>query len=334
MKRLLSGIQPTGYMQLGNYLGAIKQWVALQEPGNQNLYCIVDQHAITLPQNPEALRSSTLMAAAVYIAAGIDPERSSIFVQSHVPAHAQLGWILNCFTPLGWLNRMTQFKEKSGKHKEQACLGLYGYPVLMAADILLYHATHVPVGDDQKQHIELARDIAGAFNRFAGNPILTIPEPMIQGLSTRVMSLRDGTAKMSKSDPSDMSRINLTDTPEVIEGKIRKAKTDSDPLPGSEKGLEGRPEALNLMSIYGSLTGKTLNQVCAQFEGQTFAPFKKELAEVLIATLNPIRLKMEDLLKDQAYLTHILGQGSVAARTIADKTLKDVSDAVGFLPPA
>src|ERR1700688_298718 len=254
MNRIFSGVQPTGHLHLGNYLGAIRNWVALQRDYDC-IFCIVDMHALTLPQDPNELRAQTREVTAAYVAAGIDPERCIIFNQSTVPGHAELAWLLGCMTPLGWLNRMTQFKEKAGKHRDDAGLGLYGYPVLMAADILLYKATHVPVGEDQKQHLELSRDIAGAFNRRYGVEFFPLPEPQILGEATRVMSLRDGTKKMSKSDASDMSRINMTDTPDLIAQKIRKAKTDPDALPSSVEALEGRPEADNLLTLYAALTG-------------------------------------------------------------------------------
>src|SRR4051794_10978450 len=257
MNRIFSGIQPTGNLHLGNYLGAIRNWVALQHD-YECIFCIVDLHALTLPQNPDELRQATREVTAAYIAAGIDTGNCIIFNQSTVSAHAELSWILGCLTPLGWLNRMTQFKEKAGKQRDNAGLGLYAYPVLMAADILAYKATHVPVGEDQKQHLELARDIAGAFNRQYGREFFPLPEPQICGTATRVMSLRDGTKKMSKSDASDSSRINMTDDADAIAQKIRKAKTDPEPLPDNEKGLEGRPEAENLLSIYAALTDQSL----------------------------------------------------------------------------
>ncbi|MEA1937721.1 MAG: tryptophan--tRNA ligase, partial [Pseudomonadota bacterium] len=252
MKRILSATQPTNQLHLGNYLGALRNWVDLQDQG-ENLFCVADLHALTVPYDPVRLAESTREIVAAYIAAGIDPDLALIFVQSSVPAHAELGWLLGCITPMGWLNRMTQFKEKAGNKRDQASLGLYAYPVLMAADILLYGATHVPIGDDQKQHLELARDIAGSFNNRFATDVLTVPEPVIMGTATRVMSLRDGTRKMSKSEPSDMTRINLIDNADTIATKIKKAKTDPDPLPSSREGLEGRPEAANLVNIYAAL---------------------------------------------------------------------------------
>src|SRR5918912_2991185 len=276
MNRIFSGIQPTGNLHLGNYLGAIRNWVALQND-YECIFCIVDLHALTQPQEPEELRAHTREVTAAYIAAGIDPERCIIFNQSAVPAHSELGWLLGCLTPLGWLNRMTQFKEKAGKQRELAGLGLYAYPVLMAADILAYKATHVPVGEDQKQHLELARDIAGAFNRRYEREFFPLPEPQIFGEATRVMSLRDGTKKMSKSDASDYSRINMTDDADTVALKIRKAKTDPAPLPESVEGLQGRPEAENLLSIYAALTDESLEQAVAQYAGRNFSEFKEAL---------------------------------------------------------
>src|SRR5689334_4598202 len=267
MNRIFSGIQPTGNLHLGNYLGAIRNWVVLQKDF-ECIFCIVDLHALTLPQDPDELRASTREVTAAYIAAGIDPERCTIFNQSMVSAHTELAWLLGCLTPLGWLNRMTQFKEKAGKQRDNAGLGLYAYPVLMAADILLYKATHVPVGEDQKQHLELARDIAGAFNRRYEREFFPLPEPQIFGAATRVMSLRDGTKKMSKSDSSDYSRINMTDDADAVAQKIRKAKTDPQPMPSSEAELEARPEAANLLGIYAALTDRTLDETIAVFAGK------------------------------------------------------------------
>jgi len=303
--RILSGMQPTNQLHLGNYLGALKNWVALQDKG-ENLFCVVDLHAITIPQDPAVLTQSTREIAAAYIAAGIDTQKSTIFVQSHVTAHAELAWILSCFTPMGWLNRMTQFKEKAGKDREGAPLGLYGYPVLMAADILTYKATHVPVGEDQKQHLELARDIAGAFNRRYGVDFFPLPEPQILGEATRVMSLRDGTKKMSKSDLSDMSRINMTDSPELIAQKIRKAKTDPDNLPDSVAGLEGRPEADNLLTLYAALTDTTKAAAVARFAGLQFSVLKNELSEAAVATLGPIARRMTELMTDMKRIVGFL----------------------------
>jgi tryptophanyl-tRNA synthetase len=332
MSRILSGIQPTGQLHLGNYLGAIRNWVTMQQD-YECLFCIVDLHALTTPQDPLALRQSIRSAAAVYVAAGIDPKKSIIFNQSQVTGHTQLSWLLSCLTPLGWLNRMTQFKDKAGKQKDQACLGLYAYPVLMAADILVYQATHVPVGEDQKQHLELARDIAGAFNRSYKTDFFPLPEPQILGTATRVMSLRDGLAKMSKSDPSDYSRIHLMDDADTIALKIRKAKTDPEPLPASPKGLESRPEALNLINIYAALQEQTLEDVCQQFAGQSFAVFKKDLADILVAVLGPITQESQRLLNDISYIDALLAEGNAKATLIAQKNIEQVHDIMGLLRP-
>ncbi|MGB8274626.1 MAG: tryptophan--tRNA ligase [Alphaproteobacteria bacterium] len=332
MSRIFSGVQPTGNLHLGNYLGAIRNWVALQKDYDC-IFCIVDLHAITLPQVPEELRHHTREVTAAYIAAGIDPERCIVFNQSQVTAHSELAWLLACLTPLGWLNRMTQFKEKAGKERENAGLGLYAYPVLMAADILAYKATHVPVGEDQKQHLELARDIAGAFNRRYGVEFFPLPEPQILGEATRVMSLRDGTAKMSKSDPSDYSRINMTDGADAIALKIRKARTDPDPLPGEIEGLEGRPEAANLVGIYAALKGISRSAVLQQFAGSQFSTFKAALAELAVATLGPIGDRMKDLLADPGHIDGILRKGAERADAIAEKTLAECQDIIGLLRP-
>jgi len=332
MNRIFSGVQPTGNLHLGNYLGAIRNWVALQSEFDC-IFCIVDLHAITVPQEPEALRRHTREVAAAYIAAGIDPERCIIFNQSQVAAHSELAWLLGCLTPLGWLNRMTQFKEKAGHEREQAGLGLYAYPVLMAADILVYKATHVPVGEDQKQHLELARDIAGAFNRRFGAEFFPLPEPQIFGAATRVMSLRDGTAKMSKSDPSDYSRINMTDDAEAIARKIRKARTDPEPLPDSLEKLEARPEAHNLIGIYAALSGITREAALARFAGAQFSAFKKELADVAVAVLGPVGAEMKRLVSEEAHIDAILRKGGARARAIAETTLAEVRDLVGLLRP-
>jgi tryptophanyl-tRNA synthetase len=329
--RILSGMQPTNQLHLGNYLGALKNWVALQDVG-ENLFCVVDLHAITLPQDPAVLAQSTREIAAAYIAAGIDTGKSIIFAQSHVSAHAELAWILGCLTPMGWLNRMTQFKDKAGKDKESAPLGLYGYPVLMAADILTYKATHVPVGEDQKQHLELARDIAGAFNRRYGVEFFPLPEPQILGEATRVMSLRDGTKKMSKSDLSDMSRINMTDTPELIAQKIRKAKTDPAPLPANPDELEGRPEADNLLTLYAALTDSSKRSAIARFAGTQFSLLKAELTEAAVETLGPIAGRMNALMGDTAAIDAILRDGAEKADAIAQPILAEAKALVGFLP--
>ena len=330
MIRILSGMQPTNQLHLGNYLGALKNWVALQDRG-ENLFCVVDLHAITVPQDPAVLAQSTREIAAAYIAAGVDTKRAAIFVQSHVSAHAELAWILGCFTPMGWLNRMTQFKEKAGKDREGAPLGLYSYPVLMAADILVYKATHVPVGEDQKQHLELARDIAGAFNRRYGVEFFPLPEPQILGEATRVMSLRDGTKKMSKSDASDMSRINLTDPPELIAQKIRKAKTDPAALPATVEELAARPEADNLLTLYAALTDTSRADAVARFASAQFSALKAELADAAVAVLGPIAQRMTALLTDPDSLDRLLRQGAERAQAIAGPTLAETKRLVGFL---
>jgi tryptophanyl-tRNA synthetase len=330
MRRILSGMQPTNRLHLGNYLGALRNWVALQND-YECLFCVVDLHAITVPQNPDALRANTRELAAAYIAAGIDPKKCAIFPQSAVAAHSELSWILSCHTPLGWLNRMTQFKEKAGKHREEAVLGLYAYPVLMAADVLIYKATHVPVGEDQKQHLELARDIAGAFNRRYEVELFPLPEPQILGEATRVMSLRDGTKKMSKSDESDYSRINLTDTEDEIAAKVRKAKTDPLPLPETVAELEARPEADNLVTIFAALSDRSRADVLAQFAGAQFSAFKKELTDLAVSSLAPMTGRMRDLLADPEEIDRILRLGTDKARAIADRTLAEVHDTIGML---
>jgi tryptophanyl-tRNA synthetase len=332
MNRIFSGIQPTGNLHLGNYLGAIRNWVALQHDYDC-IFCIVDLHALTMPQDPRELRASTREVTAAYIAAGIDPERCIIFNQSMVPAHAQLAWLLGCLTPLGWLNRMTQFKEKAGKQRDMAGLGLYGYPVLMAADILLYKATHVPVGEDQKQHLELARDIAGAFNRRYEVDFFPLPEPQIFGTATRVMSLRDGTKKMSKSDISEYSRINMTDDPDAIALKIRRAKTDPEPLPGSVAGLEARPEADNLVGIYAALAGLSREAALAEFAGQNFSLFKEALSELSVRVLGGIGGEMRRLLGDLGHIDAILRRGAERAGAIAQPILREIEDITGLLRP-
>jgi tryptophanyl-tRNA synthetase len=332
MNRIFSGVQPTGNLHLGNYLGAIRNWVALQASFDC-IFCIVDLHAITLPQEPAQLRLQTREVTAAYIAAGIDPERCIIFNQSMVSAHSELSWLLSCLTPLGWLNRMTQFKEKAGKQRDNAALGLYAYPVLMAADILVYKATHVPVGEDQKQHLELARDIAGAFNRRYEVDYFPLPEPQIFGAATRVMSLRDGGKKMSKSDTSDYSRINMTDDADTVALKIRKARTDPLPMPESAEALETRAEAANLLGIYAALTDVTVEAARARFAGQNFSSFKEELAEVSVAVLGKIGGEMRRLVADPGYIDRILRQGAERARAIADPHLREIQDIVGFLHP-
>ncbi len=332
MNRIFSGVQPTGNLHLGNYLGAIRNWVALQKDYDC-IFCIVDLHALTLPQVPAELRAHTREVTAAYIACGIDPENCIIFNQSAVSEHAELAWLLGCLTPLGWLNRMTQFKEKAGKHRDNAGLGLYSYPVLMAADILLYKATHVPVGEDQKQHLELARDIAGAFNRQFLVEFFPLPEPQILGEATRVMSLRDGTSKMSKSDPSAYSRINLTDDADTVALKIRKAKTDPEPLPDEVNGLEGRPEAANLVGIYAALAGMSRAQVLAEFGGRMFSDFKPALADLAVAKLGPIGSEMARLVASPDHVDAILRRGAARARAIADRHMGELRDIVGLLRP-
>jgi tryptophanyl-tRNA synthetase len=332
MNRIFSGIQPTGNLHLGNYLGAIRNWVALQHDYDC-IFCIVDLHALTLPQDPAELRASTREVTATYIAAGIDPGRCIIFNQSMVSAHVELAWLLACLTPLGWLNRMTQFKEKSGKNREMAGLGLYAYPVLMAADILVYKATHVPVGEDQKQHLELARDLAGAFNRRYERDFFPLPEPQIFGEATRVMSLRDGTKKMSKSDSSDFSRINLTDDPDAIALKIRRAKTDPEPLPQSISGLEHRPEADNLIGVYAALAGLTREKALARFAGKNFSVFKEALSELAVEVLSRIGGEMARLMADPGYIDGVLRRGAERASAIAFPVLRQAQEISGLLRP-
>ncbi len=330
MTRIFSGIQPTGNLHLGNYLGAIRNWVALQHD-YECIFCIVDLHALTQPQDPAELRASTREVTAAYIGSGIDADRCVIFNQSMVSAHAELGWLLGCLTPLGWLNRMTQFKEKAGKQREEAGLGLYAYPVLMAADIILYKATHVPVGEDQKQHLELARDLAGAFNRRYGVEFFPLPEPMIFGAATRVMSLRDGSKKMSKSDTSDYSRINMTDDAEAIALKIRKAKTDPLSLPATIAEAEARPEADNLLGIYAALADMTRQQAIERWAGQNFSTFKNALAELSAEVLGKICGDMRRLLADPGYIDGILKRGAERADAIAAPHLREVFDIMGLL---
>jgi tryptophanyl-tRNA synthetase len=330
--RVFSGVQPTGNLHLGNYLGAIRNWVPLQDQA-ETIFCIVDLHAITVPQDPVQLRAQTREVTAAYIAAGIDPERSIIFNQSAVAGHSELAWLLGCYTPLGWLNRMTQFKEKAGKQRDNAALGLYAYPVLMAADILLYKGTHVPVGEDQKQHLELARDIAGAFNRRHEVEFFPLPEPQILGAATRVMSLRDGTKKMSKSDLSDYSRINMTDDADAVALKIQKAKTDPEPLPDTVAALETRAEADNLLGIFAALSGATREQAVQRFAGQSFSSFKRELADLAVSVLGPIGAEMKRLVADPSHIDAILRRGAERAHAIADKVLADTQDIIGLLKP-
>ena len=330
-QRVFSGIQPSGNLTLGNYLGAVKRFVEMQDSGIETIYCMVDLHAITVWQEPATLRHNTRELAAAYIACGLDPKKSILFNQSQVSAHAELGWIFNCVARLGWMNRMTQFKDKAGKNAEKVSLGLYAYPSLMAADILAYKATHVPVGEDQKQHVELTRDIANKFNHDFGVDCFPEPEPVIAGAATRVMSLRDGTKKMSKSDPSDLSRINMTDDADTIAKKIRKAKTDPEPLPDTLKELEGRAEARNLINIYAALSNQTPEQTLAEFAGQQFGQFKPALADLAVAHLAPISTEMARLMADTAEIDRILGDGANRAAAIADPILDEVKDIVGLI---
>jgi tryptophanyl-tRNA synthetase len=330
--RVLSGIQPSGALHLGNYLGALKKFVELQD--KRPLLFVADLHAITVWQDPEKLADQTREIAAAYLAAGLDPELSSIFPQSAVTAHAELAWIFNCVARLGWLDRMTQFKEKSGKHKERASVGLYTYPVLQAADILVYKATHVPVGEDQKQHLELTRDVAQKFNHDFNAPgFFPMPDPLIQGPGARVMSLRDGSAKMSKSDPSDYSRINLTDDADAIVQKIKKAKTDPEPLPDTLEALKARPEADNLVGIYAALASETKEAVLAQYAGMGFGAFKPALAEVAVSALAPVGERMRRLLGDKAEIDRVLKRGAEQAEAIAQPVVDEVKSIVGFWKP-
>lgn len=329
--RIFSGIQPSGGLTLGNYLGALKRFAEKQNEGIETVYCLVDLHAVTVWQDPDKLRHATREAAAAFIASGIDPARSILFNQSQVGAHAELGWLLNCVARLGWMNRMTQFKDKAGKNTEQVSLGLYAYPSLMAADILLYHATLVPVGEDQKQHVELTRDIAAKFNHDYKVDFFPAPEPVIEGAAARVMSLRDGSRKMSKSDPSDASRINLTDDADAIAQKIRKARTDAEPLPETADGLKDRPEARNLVNIYAALSGKTPAAVLQEFAGQGFGLFKPVLADLAVAALAPISGEMTRLMADPAEIDRILGQGAARADAIARPILERTYEIMGMV---
>ncbi len=333
MRRIFSGVQPTGNLHLGNYLGAIRNWVRLQKDFDDCLFCVVDLHAITVWQEPSQLTASTREVAAAMIAAGIDPERNIVFVQSQVPAHAELAWIFSCVARMGWLNRMTQFKEKAGKDKENASVGLFAYPVLMAADILAYKATHVPVGEDQKQHLELARDIAQKFNNDFGVAFFPSPEPLIFGAATRVMSLRDGTKKMSKSDASDYSRINMTDGADAIAQKIRKARTDTHPLPTGVAGFKDRPEAANLIGIYAALADASPEETLQKFGGEQFSTFKQHLADLAVAKLGSIQDEMRRLMADPGHVDRILLRGAERARTLAEPVLDEVKRIVGFLRP-
>jgi tryptophanyl-tRNA synthetase len=327
--RIFSGVQPTGNLHLGNYLGAIKNWIALQDDF-ECIYCVVDLHAITVPQDPSVLRRSICEVAACLIASGINPEKSILFNQSRVPQHAELAWVFNCVARLGWLNRMTQFKEKAGKNRENATVGLYAYPTLMAADILAYKATHVPVGEDQKQHLELTRDIAAAFNSMFDSEFFPQPEPQIQATAARVMSLRDGNSKMSKSDISDATRINLTDSADDIAQKIKRAKTDPEVLPTEIAGLAGRPEAANLVGIFAGLSGRTQADVLSEFGGQGFGVFKPALAELAVLQIAPISAEMNKLLEDDAQIDALLEKGAEQAQAIAGPILAEVKKLVGF----
>ena len=342
MKRIFSGVQPTGNLHLGNYLGAIRNFVSLQADYDC-IYCVVDMHAITVWQDPQELIANTREVTAAYLAAGIDPKESIIFNQSQVAAHAELAWVFNCVARLGWMNRMTQFKEKAGKHRENASVGLYAYPALMAADILAYKATHVPVGEDQKQHLELTRDIAIKFNGDFGREVFPVTEPLIFGAATRVMSLRDGSKKMSKSDPSDLSRITMTDDADALAKKIRKATSDSELIPGPDvldadgklsDELRGkRPEACNLLTIYAALADAPLSDVLRDFEGKGFSDFKKALTEVAVEKLGPIGSEMKRLTEASDHVDAVLRDGAERARAIADPVLREVYDVVGFLRP-
>ncbi len=330
--RIFSGIQPSGGLTLGNYLGALKRFVQKQDEGIETIYCLVDMHAITVWQDPAKLRQQTREAAAGFIAAGIDPARSILFNQSQVTAHAELGWIFSCIARMGWMSRMTQWKDKTaGKNAEAASLGLFAYPALMAADILAYHATMVPVGEDQKQHLELTRDIAIKFNNDYGVDYFPIVDPIIEGAATRVMSLRDGTAKMSKSDPSDQSRINLTDDADTIAKKIRKAKTDAEPLPETLADLKDRPEARNLVNIYAALADQTADQVITTYAGAPFGTFKPALADLAVAKLSPITTEMTRLMQDPAEIDRILGEGALRADAIARPIVDKVYDITGMI---
>lgn len=328
--RTVSGIQPTGNLHLGNYLGAIKNWVKMQDEG-ECLFFLADLHAITVHNDPAELAANCREMVAALVAAGVDPDKSILFNQARVPAHAELAWMLICNTPMGWLDRMTQFKEKSGKHKQRASLGLYGYPVLQAADVLVYQTTHVPVGEDQKQHLELARDIAAKFNSDTGTETFVLPEPFIGKSAARIMSLRDGNAKMSKSDPSDLSRINMRDDDETIARKLKKAKTDPEPLPDNLADLDHRPEARNLVGIYAALADQSQEAVLAEYAGKGFGDFKPALADLAVSTLSPIRQRFEELRKDTDAIDSILRAGSEKASTLARPTVEAAYAALGLL---
>ena len=331
-KKIFSGVQPTGNLHLGNYIGAIKNFVDLQnQEGNECVYCVVDLHAITTKQDPKILKDNIRETTATFLASGINPKKSIIFNQSLVSAHSEGSWILGCVARMGWLNRMTQFKEKAGKDKEKASVGLYIYPVLMTADILLYDATHVPVGEDQKQHLELSRDIAQKFNLDFNAPnFLRVPEPLIQKNFSRIMSLKDGTNKMSKSDPSDLSRINLTDNKDQIVNKIKKAKTDNDTLPEDEKNLSQRPEVENLLGIYSSLSNQSLKNSINEFSGKNFSEFKEKLAELVVEKISPISIEINKLQKDNSYIDNVLKEGGERANAIASKKVEELKRIIGF----
>ncbi len=331
-KKIFSGVQPTGNLHLGNYIGAIKNFVDLQnQEENECVYCVVDLHAITLKQDPKILKDNIRETTATFLASGIDPKKSIIFNQSLVPAHAEGSWILGCVARMGWLNRMTQFKEKAGKYKEKASVGLYIYPVLMTADILLYDATHVPVGEDQKQHLELSRDIAQKFNLDFNAPnFLRVPEPLIQKNFSRIMSLKDGTKKMSKSDPSDLSRINLTDTKDQIVNKIKKAKTDTARLPDNDRNLSQRPEVENLLGIYSSLSSQSLKNSINEFSGKNFSEFKEKLVDLVVEKISPISIEINKLQKDNNHIDTVLKEGGKRANVIASKKVEEMKKIVGF----
>lgn len=329
--RILSGIRPTGHIHLGNYLGAICSWVSMLDKIDERFFCIVDQHSLTTTEDSNDLRKNTLTIAAAYIASGIDPVENHIFVQSHVPYHTELSWYFSCITPMGWLSRMTQFKDKANKNKDQTLTGLFLYPTLMAADILIYKATHVPVGEDQKQHVELTRDIAHAFNSYVGKQVFALPEPIIKKETARIMSLRDGLKKMSKSDPSDYSRIHLLDDNDTIATKIRKAKTDPDPIPSEISGLESRPEAKNLLNLHAIFTNKTMENVLKDFEGKLFSEVKAKLTDATINHMEPIRSKMLDLLNDETSLIKYLKNGANAANNLASGHMAEVRQVLNLL---
>ena len=331
VKKIFSGVQPTGNLHLGNYIGAIKNFVELQNENNDCIFCVVDLHAVTVKQDPKILKQNIRETAATFLACGIDPKKSIIFNQSSVSAHSEVSWLLSCVARMGWLNRMTQFKEKAGKDKEKASVGLYIYPILMAADILLYDATHVPVGEDQKQHLELARDISKKFNMDFNAPnFFKIPEPLIQNNFARIMSLKDGTKKMSKSDPSDLSRINLTDTDSDIINKIKKAKTDTNPFPTSINDLKSRPEIENLIGIYSSLADQKMEDVFKDFEDKNFSFFKEKLSEITVHKISPISKEIKKLSEDNAFIDQVLRDGSEKANELSSKKIEDIKKKFGF----